>query len=108
TRDASACLYLLADPAVEGTPEQLEQCVLQAAAATGADLEACADINVLMEPLTADRDARLHAAIPLYVPLHPAAAGHARLARAAGGEVLAPDDPALAAHLAQAPVRAPA
>jgi hypothetical protein len=61
-----------------------------------------------MEPLTAGRDAALHAAIPLYVPLHPACAGHERLARATGGEVLSLDDPALAAHLAQAPVRATA
>jgi hypothetical protein len=108
TRDASACLYLLADPTVDGTPEQLEQRVLAAAAAAGADLEACADINVLMESLTADRDAALHAAIPLYVPLHPACTGHERLARGTGGEIVAVDDPALAARLARASVRAAA
>jgi hypothetical protein len=62
--------------------------VLAAATAVGVDLDACADIDVLIEPLTAERDARLHAAIPLYVPLHPACAGHERLARATGGEVV--------------------
>jgi glycosyltransferase involved in cell wall biosynthesis len=105
TRDTSACLYLLADPAVDGAPEELEQRVLQAAAQTGADLDACADVNVLMEPLAADRDAALHAAIPLYVPLHRACTGHGRLARATGGELLAPGGPALAERLAAAPVR---
>jgi len=103
TRDASACLYLLADPAADGAPEELEQRVLQATAQAGADLDACADVNVLIEPLTADRDAALHAAIPLYVPLHLACSGHERLARATGGEVLALDDPGLAARLARAP-----
>jgi glycosyltransferase involved in cell wall biosynthesis len=105
TRDASACLYLIADPAADGAPEELEQRVLQAAAQARADLDACADVNVLIEPLTAGRDAALHAAIPLYVPLHPACAGHERLARATGGEVLALDDPALAARLATVPIR---
>jgi hypothetical protein len=101
-RETSGCLYLLADPTVDGTPEQLEQRVLAAAAAAGADLEQCADINVLMEPLSADRDARLHAAVPLYVPLHRACAGHERIARATGGTVVPLDGDALARRLAAA------
>ncbi len=103
-RETSACLYLLADPAVDGAPEELERRVLAAAEAAGADLEQCADINVLMEPLSADRDARLHAAVPLYVPLHRACAGHERIARATGGEVVPLDGDALARRLAAAPV----
>jgi hypothetical protein len=105
-RATRACLYLLADPAVDGTPQELERRVLAAAAAAGADLDACADINVLQEPLTAERDARLHAAIPLYVPLHAACAGHERIARATGGENVPLDDTSpgdtLARHLAAA------
>jgi glycosyltransferase involved in cell wall biosynthesis len=85
---ASACLYLLADPHVDGAPEELEQRVLHAAAAAGADIDAGADINVLMEPLTAARDRRLHAAVDAYVSLHPACAGHERLAREAGNELI--------------------
>jgi glycosyltransferase involved in cell wall biosynthesis len=96
----STCLYLLADPRVDGAPEQLERRVLEAAAAAGADLEHAGDINVLMEPISVERDARLHAAIPLYVPLHPACAGHERLARATGGEVVALEDEKLARRLA--------
>jgi hypothetical protein len=101
--EMSACLYLLADPGCDGTPEEIERRVLAAAAATGADLDACADVEVLIEPIDADRDARLHRAIPLYVPLH-ACAGHERIARVTGGEVVEPG--ALAARLAAS--RAPA
>ncbi len=97
---SSACLYLLADPSCDGAPEEIERRVLAAAAEAGADLDACADIDVLIEPITADRDARLHAAIPLYVPLHAACAGHERIARATGGEVVGVE--ALAARLAAA------
>ncbi len=97
TPGMSACLYLLADPTCDGTPEQIERRVLSAAAAVGADLDACADVEVLIEPIAAERDAALHAAIPLYVPLHDACAGHARIARATGGEVVALD--ALAGRL---------
>jgi glycosyltransferase involved in cell wall biosynthesis len=96
----SACLYLLADPAVDGAPEQLERHVLDAATAAGADLEQAADVTVLMEPISAERDARLHVAIPLYVPLHPACAGHDRLTRATGGEVVTLDGDGLARRLA--------
>jgi glycosyltransferase involved in cell wall biosynthesis len=84
----SACLYLLADPAVDGAPEDLESVVLAAAAASGADLEDCGDINVLMEPMRPDRDPRLHATVDAFVPLHRACAGHLRFAAAAGNAVV--------------------
>jgi hypothetical protein len=90
TPDTSACLYLLADPAVDGDPDELEAHVLAAVAAARVDLDATADINVLMQPFHADRDRQLHAAIDVYVPLHPACGGHERLARAAGNLVLEP------------------
>jgi glycosyltransferase involved in cell wall biosynthesis len=85
----SACLYLLADPSVDGEPAELEARVIAAAAAVGAELDDGADINVLMEPLTALRDASLHAAVGAFVPLHGACAGHERLARSAGNELIA-------------------
>jgi glycosyltransferase involved in cell wall biosynthesis len=83
----SACLYLLADPRVDGDPGALEERLLAAAASTAADLEHCAEINVLVEPFRADLDRRLHAAVDAYVPLHAACAGHARIARDAGNSV---------------------
>jgi hypothetical protein len=92
----SACLYLLADPAVDGAPAAIEQRVLAACEASGADLDAAADVTVLLEPATAERDARLHAAMDAYVPLHQACAGHERLARATGSSVLPLDGHALA------------
>ena len=110
TPDTSACLYLLADPQVDGAPEAIEQRVLDACAAAGADLDTAADVTVLLEPATAERDARLHAATNAYVPLHPACAGHERLARTTGGAVLALDGGALAgavAHAARSPPRTP-
>jgi hypothetical protein len=84
TRSTSACLYLLADPAAAGSAEAIEGHVLQAAAAAEVDLDGCADINILLEPMRADRDQRLHASVDAYVPLHPATGGHRRLAEAAG------------------------
>jgi glycosyltransferase involved in cell wall biosynthesis len=95
TRATRACLYLLADPKVDGDPAALESRVLAAAARTGADIEGCADINVLMEPFRAELDPSLHAAVDAYVPLHRACAGHERLARASGNAVLDPDTEAL-------------
>ena len=82
-----ACLYLLADPATDGTPAELEARVM--AAAAGIDLDACADITILREHAVPGRDAGLHAAADLYVPLHEACAGHVRLA---GEGVVAPAD----------------
>ncbi len=107
TRDASACLYLLADPAVDGDPAALEARVLAAAGGAGADLDAGADIDVLMEPLRAERDPRLHAAVDAYVPLHAACSGHARLAAAAGNAPLSLDDGTLVDALARVPGVAP-
>ena len=52
------------------------------AAAAGIDLDACADIAILREYAVPGRDAALHAAAELYVPLHAACAGHLRLAGA--------------------------
>jgi glycosyltransferase involved in cell wall biosynthesis len=96
----SACLYLLADPAVDGTPEELEARVLGAAARGGAALEDAGDINLMMEPFTVERDAGLHAAADVYVPLHAACAGQERLARAAGSAVVTLDGDGLARRLA--------
>ena len=92
TRTTSACLYLLADPAIDGAPESLESRVLTAAAKSDADLDDCADINLLMERATPTRDRGLHAAVDVYVPLHAACSGHAAMAAAAGSAVVAPDD----------------
>jgi hypothetical protein len=75
-----ACLYLLADPVTDGEPDALEAHVM--AAAAGIDLDACADIAILREYAVPGRDAALHAASELYVPLHDACAGHVRLAGA--------------------------
>ncbi len=95
TPGTSACLFLLADPTVDGAPSDLEARVLAAAASTGVDLDSCADINVLMEPFRADRDRRLHEAVQVYVPLHPGFPGHERLAHQAGNAVLEPGSAAL-------------
>lgn len=103
TPATSACLYLLADPAVDGAPEAIEQRVLAACAASDADLDAAADVTVLLEPATAERDARLHAATGGYVPLHRACAGHERIARATGSAILPLDGHALAEALASVP-----
>ena len=103
TPATSACLYLLADPQVDGEPAAIEQRVLAACEASGADLDAAADVTILLEPATAERDARLHRAMDLYVPLHAACAGHERLAHATGGAVVALDGRALAEALATRP-----
>jgi len=107
SESTSACLYLLADPAVDGAPEEIEARVLTAAAAAGVALEGCGDINVLIEPFQADRDRRLHSAVDVYVPLHPACAGHLRLATEAGHPSFEPNDRRLAELLAAAPAREP-
>ncbi|HEU4702480.1 MAG TPA: glycosyltransferase [Conexibacter sp.] len=106
TPQTSACLYLLADPAVDGEPAAIEQRVLAACEASGAELDAAADVTVLLEPGTAERDARLHAATHVYVPLHAACAGHERIAVATGSAVLALDGHALAEAVAQLPAAA--
>jgi hypothetical protein len=98
----SACLYLLADPAIDGDPEELEARVISAAATAGVDIDAGADINVLMEPSSPARDARLHAAVDTYVALHAACAGHEQLAREAGNAIAEPGTGALTGLLARA------
>ena len=102
TRDTSACLYLLADPRVDGAAQELEARILSAAAEAGIDIDGGADINVLMEPALAERDVRLHAAVDVYVPLHQACSGHARLAREAGNAVLELGSGELTARLVRA------
>jgi glycosyltransferase involved in cell wall biosynthesis len=87
----SARLYLLADTAVDGGPEALEARVLAAAAQAGADLDECADIDIVMEHARPERDEAIHAAADVYVPLHPACAGHERIAHRSGSAVVAPD-----------------
>ena len=104
TPGTDTCLYLLADPAVDGAPEELEARVLAAAAATGTDLEGCADIEILMEPSRPDRDLRLHATVDAYVRLHDACDGHAALSAAAGNRILQVED--LAGILEHLPVAA--
>jgi len=103
SREDSACLYLLADPQVDGDPARLEQRVVSAADAAGADLDRGADIDVIMEPMRGDRDSRLHAAVDAYVPLHAACAGHRRLAAAAGNALWSLSDGSLADGLARVP-----
>ncbi len=103
----SACLYLLADPATAGTPQELERHILKVAADGGVSLEECADINLLREPFQASRDARLHLGVDVYVPLNRGCAGHERLARAYGSLVLDPDAAALTALLGAAAETSP-
>jgi hypothetical protein len=94
----SACLYLLADPRVDGSPEELEAHVL----ATGVELEGGADVTVAMEAVDAAGAQSLHASVNAYLPLHPACEGHSRMALASGTPVLDLDDGSLARFLAQA------
>ena len=93
---AGACLYLLADPATDGTPQELEARVMAAA-----DGHRPRRLRGHRDPARA-RGARPRRRAarrrrPLR-PLHPACAGHVRKARA----VAAPAE--LAACLADAPV----
>ncbi len=60
TSATSSCLYLLADPRIDGDHSELETRVLAAAAASHVDIDRYADIYMLMEPLRADRDTRVH------------------------------------------------
>jgi hypothetical protein len=107
TTATSACLYLLADPAIDGDPEAIERRVLAACEASGADLDAAADVTALLEPATAERDARLHRATHAYVPLHSACAGHERIARATGSEIVVLDGAGLPALVATTDGAAP-
>ena len=89
-RASNATLVLLADPTVDGAPSELEAYVLSAAREAGCDLSQAGDINLLMEPTVATRDARLHAAADAYVVLHHGCPGHERCARDRGNPVLEP------------------
>jgi hypothetical protein len=100
TRETSACLYLLADAHSAGTAEEIEAFVVRAAESAEVSLEACADINVLVEPFRSDRDARLHRAVNAYISLHSGCAGHERLARACGSAIATAGDGKLAAMVA--------
>ena len=87
-----ACLHLLADSRVDGTPDELADVVMSAAERAGVDLEAVADIDLLVRPLAAgDDDRLLHRAVDAYVPLHSACAGHIRHAAAASVAVVEPE-----------------
>jgi len=84
-------LYLLADPAVDGDPELWESHVLDAAAAAGIDLAACADIAVLDHSMHGRDAERVHRAIDGYVPLHDACTGHLRTARRLDVRIVEPN-----------------
>ncbi len=81
-------LYLLADPATDGTAEAWEERVLAAADAAGANLGNVADIQVLEHVRSGDDLRRLVAAVDGYVPLHGAASGLVRTAEDVGVPVL--------------------
>jgi len=101
----SACLYLLADPAIHGQADELGEHVMDAAASADVDLDHVADIVLLLRPLVAGYDERLLASVDGYVPLHPANAGQLRLAHAQGVPVLSPAPAALRAWLDALPAR---
>jgi hypothetical protein len=87
TQATSACLYLLANPHVDGSQEELHARVL----AAGVDLEGAADINVLMEPIDESADLSLHAGVDAFVALHDSCEGHMRMARAAENSIVSLD-----------------
>ncbi|HWI73353.1 MAG TPA: hypothetical protein VNT55_15460, partial [Baekduia sp.] len=93
-------LVLVADPARDGAPEDVEGHIVAAATAAGVDLDTCADIEVRFLHATPGRDAALHAATDGFVPLHGASTGHARHARAAGNAIVEPGAASVAAFLA--------
>jgi glycosyltransferase involved in cell wall biosynthesis len=85
------CLFLLADPIVDGGPELWETHVVAAADRAGVALDGLADVSVLDHALQGDDLHRIHATVDAFVPLHPASGGHRRLAR----RVVAPTADAL-------------
>ncbi|MBX5470770.1 MAG: glycosyltransferase [Thermoleophilaceae bacterium] len=102
----SACLYLLAGSAADGPPEALLEHVGGVAARAGIDLDAGADVTILVPPHGADHDAQLHAGMDAFVRTHAGAEGHVRTALRAGNPVLEPSAAALAGWLANAKRRA--
>jgi glycosyltransferase involved in cell wall biosynthesis len=98
TLDSDACLYLLADPRVDGSQEELFERVLE----TGVDLNHAADVTVLMEHLdTDDVDIRLHASVDAFIALSDTNGGHTRIASATGRAVLSLDGGELAEFLSR-------
>jgi hypothetical protein len=94
-------LVLLADPADCDEEADIERRVLEAAAASGVELdESVADIVVLRHACTGDDLARIHLACDGYVPIHAGCEGNARIARRCGRPVLAPTATALRAWAA--------
>ncbi|MEO9176107.1 MAG: glycosyltransferase, partial [Gaiellales bacterium] len=89
--DTPVGLYLLADPDVDGTPEQWEGHVLAAADEAGVDLSACADVAVLDHTLHGRDAERIHRAVDGFVSLHEACGGHLRVARELGVRILEPN-----------------
>jgi hypothetical protein len=101
-----ACLSLVADPRIHGDEAACTGHVLAAAERAGADLDAGADITIVLQPLRGDTDARMHAAADAFAMLGPASEGHARLARAAGRRVIRPEVDAIREALGLALPRA--
>jgi glycosyltransferase involved in cell wall biosynthesis len=99
TQATSACLYLLADPRVDGSQEELHARVLD----SGVDLEEAADVTVLMEAIDEGVDRELHEGVDAFVALHAACDGHARMASEAGRAVLSLDDGSVGRFLSEAP-----
>jgi glycosyltransferase involved in cell wall biosynthesis len=98
----SACLYLVADTAVDGSAEELIGKAMAAASEAHADLDAGAEVTVLVTG--AADDPRVYEAMDAYVELHPGNPGHTR----AGLPVLEPSAGSLSAWLAAAAGRAAA
>jgi hypothetical protein len=96
----SACLYLVADRRLHGAGDHLADRVMAAATMAGADLDAGADVTIVVQPLRPGLEPALHAAAGGFVRLHGADAGAARDAAEAGNVVLEPDAAAIAAWLA--------
>ena len=96
----SACLYLVADRRLHGAGDHLAERVMAAASTAGADLDAGADITIVVQPLRPGLEPALHAAAGGFVRLHGADAGAARDAAQAGNVLLDADADAIAAWLA--------
>jgi hypothetical protein len=94
-----ACLYLLADRRLHGDGSLLAERVVDAATASGADLDAGADITIVVQPFEPGVEASVHAATSGFVRLHGADAGGARLADEAGNAVVELSAAAIAAWL---------
>jgi glycosyltransferase involved in cell wall biosynthesis len=94
-----ACLYLLADRRRHPEADALAATVLAAAESAGANLDAGADITVVLQDLSPGVEAAVHTASTGFVPLHRADAGGTRLALEAGNPVVEPTAAALAGWL---------